>query len=85
MVKPAEVGTIKVEDLFEEIEGDPDNVIMKLPPIIMESLGLDIGDTLVVEYGTNGLVFRKKEEHPTKEYETARGNLIDKNVPPEFD
>jgi hypothetical protein len=39
----------------------------------------------VVEYGTNGLVLRKKEEHPTKEYETARGNLIDKNVPPEFD
>jgi len=76
--------TVKVEDLFEDIEDDPDNVIMNIPPTVLASLGLDIGDTLMVECVQNSLVLRKKENHPTKEYETNRAELIDKNVPPEF-
>ena len=31
--------TYKVEELFEDIEGDPDNVIFKIPPEILESTG----------------------------------------------
>ena len=31
--------TYKVEELFEDIEGDPDNVIFKIPPEICEQQG----------------------------------------------
>ena len=84
-VMEKKIHSVEVEDLFEDIEDDPENVLMNIPPTIMASLGLDIGDTLVIECVSDKLVLRKKETHPTKEYETARGNLIDKNVPPEFD
>jgi hypothetical protein len=38
--------TFKVEDIFEDIPGDPDNVIMKLPPEICEQQGWKEGDVL---------------------------------------
>ena len=46
--------TYKVEDLFEDIPGDPDNVIMKIPPEICEQMGWKEGDVLDItaEEGT---------------------------------
>ena len=38
----------KVEDIFEDIEGDPDNVIMNIPPEISEQMGWQPGDTLKI-------------------------------------
>jgi hypothetical protein len=38
--------TFNVEDIFEDIPGDPDNVMMKLPPEICEAQGWKEGDTL---------------------------------------
>lgn len=56
----AKYQTYKVEDIFEDIEDDPDNVIMNIPPLISAQMGLDIGDTLVVESVGESLVLRKK-------------------------
>ena len=46
--------TVKVEDIFEDIPGDPDNIIMKIPPEILERNGWNEGDTLdiTIEDGT---------------------------------
>jgi len=76
---------MKVEDLFEDIEGDPDNVTMMLTDEMMKELGVDIGDTLMVDSNDYGIVIRKKEELPSREYQIARAALIDENVPPEFE
>jgi hypothetical protein len=38
--------TYLVEDLFEDIPGDPDNVILKIPPEICEAQGWVEGTTL---------------------------------------
>jgi hypothetical protein len=45
--------TFNVEDIFEDIPGDPDNVILKFPPELLEQAGWKEGDTLniVVEDG----------------------------------
>lgn len=40
--------TFTAEEIFEEIPGDPDNVIMKIPPAILEQTGWQEGDTLTV-------------------------------------
>ena len=48
-----------VEDIFEDIPGDPDNVIMKIPPEILERNGWNTGDTLSVEIQDGAIVIRK--------------------------
>lgn len=37
------------EDIFEEIDGDPDNVILKFPPEVLEQTGWKEGDTLDIK------------------------------------
>lgn len=41
--------TYNAEDLFEDIPGDPDNVILKFPPDLLEIMGWQEGDTLNIE------------------------------------
>ena len=53
---------VKVEDIFEDIEGDPDNVLMNIPPEINEHLGLKEGDTLDVTTEGNSIIISKKDE-----------------------
>jgi hypothetical protein len=48
-----------VEDIFEDIPGDPDNVIMKIPPEILERNGWTTGDTLTVELQDGAIVISK--------------------------
>lgn len=45
--------TYKVEDIFQDIEGDNNNVLMNIPPEISERMGWKEGDVLkiVVEDG----------------------------------
>ncbi len=43
-----------VEDIFEEIPGDPDNVIMKIPPEVLEHTGWKEGDILNVSVDEEG-------------------------------
>ena len=51
--------TFKVEDIFEDIPGDPDNVIMKIPPELMEQAGWQEGDTLDVEVEDGAITIKK--------------------------
>ena len=51
--------TFKVEEIFEDIPGDPDNVIMKIPPEILERNGWQEGDTLNVEIEDGAIVISK--------------------------
>jgi len=51
--------TFKVEDIFEDIPGDPDNVIMKIPPEIVEHTGWKEGDTLDIEAKDGAIIIKK--------------------------
>jgi hypothetical protein len=53
--------TFKVEEIFEEIPGDPDNVIMKIPPEICEAQGWKEGDVMNISLENGGLIISKKE------------------------
>jgi hypothetical protein len=51
--------TFKVDDIFEDIPGDPDNVIMKIPPEIIEHTGWKEGDTLDIEIEDGAIIIKK--------------------------
>lgn len=47
------------EEIFEDIDGDPDNVIMKIPPEICEAQGWKEGDTINIKVEDGKLVLSK--------------------------
>jgi hypothetical protein len=51
--------TYTVEELIEDIPGDPDNVIMKLPPEICEAQGWVEGDTINIKVEDGAMVLSK--------------------------
>lgn len=51
--------TFLVEDLFEDIPEDPDNVIFKIPPEICEAQGWKEGDTMSIKVENGALVITK--------------------------
>lgn len=51
--------TYKAEELFEDIEGDPDNVIFKIPPEICEAQGWKEGDTINIKVEDGAMVLSK--------------------------
>jgi hypothetical protein len=51
--------TYTVEELFEDIPGDPENVIMKLPPEICEAQGWKEGDTINIKVEDGAMVLSK--------------------------
>ena len=51
--------TFLVEEIFEDIPGDPDNVMMKIPPEICEAQGWKEGDTLNVKVENGALIITK--------------------------
>ena len=53
--------TYKVEDIFEDIEGDPDNVNMNIPPEISERMGWIEGDILKITVEDGQISISKKE------------------------
>lgn len=48
------------EDIFQNIEGDDENVLMTIPPEICEKIGWKPGDTLSVSINENGNINIKK-------------------------
>lgn len=54
--------TFTAEEIFEEIPGDPDNVVMKIPPEILEQTKWKEGDTLTVTIENNAIVIGKADE-----------------------
>lgn len=51
--------TYLVEDLFQDIPGDPDNVIFTIPPEICEQAGWTEGDTIQIEATEGQITFKK--------------------------
>jgi antitoxin component of MazEF toxin-antitoxin module len=55
----------KVEDIFEDIPGDSQNVNFTIPPEIMEAQGWKEGDNLKISWGDQGtVIIEKVEEAP---------------------
>ena len=55
------VTTYNAEDIFEDIPGDEENVLMTIPPEILEQMNWLPGDTLVIESENGSLTISKKE------------------------
>jgi hypothetical protein len=51
--------TYKYEDIFEDIEGDPENVLLKIPPEICEQQGWVEGDTINIKVEDGAMTLSK--------------------------
>jgi hypothetical protein len=51
--------TFSAEEIFEEIPGDPDNVILKFPPEVLAATGWKEGDNLTIKLEEGALVVTK--------------------------
>ena len=49
------------EEIFEDIPGDPENVIMKIPPEILEKMGWTEGTVLDVKLEDGAISIQKHE------------------------
>lgn len=63
--------TYKYEEVFQDIPGDPDNVLVTFPPEVIEGAGWKEGDTLEVKASNGFLSFKNKDAK--KDFS---GNLI---------
>ena len=57
----SKVITYKVEDIFQDIEGDLENVNMTIPPEISERMGWTEGDILKITVENGQISIIKKE------------------------
>jgi len=48
-----------VEEIFEEIPGDSDNVILKFPPEVLEHTGWAEGDSLDINIEEGTIIIKK--------------------------
>jgi AbrB family looped-hinge helix DNA binding protein len=55
--------TYKVEDIFQDIEGDDKNVLMTIPPEICEQMGWNPGDVLQIQVKEEGSISIIKVEN----------------------
>jgi hypothetical protein len=53
--------TYKAEDIFQDIEGDEENVLMNIPPEILERMGWQPGDTLSISIEDGVISISKKD------------------------
>lgn len=51
--------TYLVEELFEDIDGDPEHVLFKIPPEICEQAGWAPGDILHIEARDGSITLKK--------------------------
>jgi hypothetical protein len=51
--------TFTAEEIFEDIPGDPDNVLLKLPPEICEAQGWGEGTTLNIQVEDGKMIISK--------------------------
>jgi AbrB family looped-hinge helix DNA binding protein len=55
--------TYKVEDIFQDIEDDKDNVLMNIPPEISERMGWKPGDVLKITVQDGQISISKKDDN----------------------
>jgi len=60
MTEEQKTWTFKVEDIFEDIPEDPENIIMNIPKEIREAAGLEEGDPIRVLWGDQGSIIIEK-------------------------
>jgi len=53
--------TYKVEDIFEDIAGDDENVLMNIPPEVSERMGWKPGDVLKITVEDGVISISKKD------------------------
>jgi antitoxin component of MazEF toxin-antitoxin module len=53
--------TYTAEEIFEEIPEDPNNVVMKIPPEILEHTGWKEGDTLTIKIEDGAITLSKDD------------------------
>ena len=58
----SKVITYKVEDIFQDIEGDDENVLMNIPPEISEKMGWVPGDVLKFKVEQGVITVEKVEK-----------------------
>lgn len=51
----------RVEDIFEDIEDDDENILMNIPDEIMEQMGWQEGDVLQFEVEKGSIAITKKQ------------------------
>jgi|SRR6056300_986519 len=54
--------TFKVEDVFEDIPDDPNEVLLKIPEAVADKAGFEPGDPLRVLWGDQGTIIIEKIE-----------------------
>jgi len=59
--------TFKVEDIFEDIPDDPENVTMTIPEEIQKAAGIHPGDTVKILWGDQGTIIIEKIDLEKKE------------------
>ena len=59
MSEPKEKFIFTAEDIFQEIPGDPDNVIMKFPDEVLALTGWKEGDTLDIKLEDGKIIVTK--------------------------
>ena len=59
----SKVITYKVEDIFKDIEGDDENVLMNIPPEVSERMGWKPGDVLKITVEDGQISISKKEQN----------------------
>ena len=57
----SKVITYKVEDVFQDIEGDDENVLMNIPPEVSERMGWEPGDVLKITVEKGVISISKKD------------------------
>jgi len=60
MSEDKKVYTFKVEEIFEDIPNDPQNLLMNIPPEIVEQMGWQPGDNLKILWGDQGTIVIEK-------------------------
>jgi hypothetical protein len=51
--------TYNAEDIFEDIDGDPDNILMKIPQEILDHNGWKEGDELTITMEDGAILISK--------------------------
>jgi formylmethanofuran dehydrogenase subunit D len=54
--------TYAADDIFQDIEGDDKNVLMTIPPEIMEKMGWGEGTNIIITTNENGTVTMTAKE-----------------------
>ena len=74
MSKETNTFTYKVEDIFQDIPGDSENINMNIPEEIAEKAGLKPGDPIKILWGDQGtIIIEKLEKDSSGEEEQTEG------------